>query len=329
MIKSSTFLLYLRPKPTYMLDIRNIVKQYSNHRALDDVSLHVPKGSIFGLLGPNGAGKTSLIRIINQITAPDSGEIYFDGELLNPKHIERIGYLPEERGLYKKMKIGEQMIYLAQLKGLEKQEAIRRIKYWFEKLNMDTWYDKKVEDLSKGMQQKVQFVATVVHEPDLIILDEPFSGFDPVNAQIIQEEILELNKKGATIIYSTHRMESVEELCDNIALINKSHKILDGAVKDIKRSYRNQTFTIEYEPKVSNGLTLTHTDLFEIVSENTTEEQTEITIRIDASKSLNEILLYLIPQVEIHQIKEIIPSMHDIFINQVTQSSTSNTANHE
>src|SRR5690606_26071300 len=208
-----------------MLEIENIVKQYSNHRALDDVSLSVPKGSIFGLLGPNGAGKTSLIRIINQINAPDSGEIIFDGEKLQPKHIERIGYLPEERGLYKKMKIGEQMLYLAQLKGIKKAEASRRIKEWFEKLEIQSWWDKKVEDLSKGMQQKVQFVATVIHKPDLIILDEPFSGFDPVNAQIIQNEILELNKQGATIIYSTHRMESVETLCDEIALINRSKKI--------------------------------------------------------------------------------------------------------
>src|SRR5690606_788087 len=200
-----------------MLDIRHIVKQYSQHRALDDVSLHVPSGSIFGLLGPNGAGKTSLIRIINQITAPDRGEIYFDGELLQPKHIERIGYLPEERGLYKKMKIGEQMLYLAQLKVLSKTDATQRIRTWFEKLQIGRWCDNIVEDLSKGMQQKVQFVATVVHGPDLVILDAPLSGFEPVNAQTIQQEILERYRKRATIIYSTQRMESVEELCDNIA----------------------------------------------------------------------------------------------------------------
>jgi len=312
-----------------MLDIRHIVKQYSNHRALDDVSIYVPKGSIFGLLGPNGAGKTSLIRIINQITAPDSGQIYFDGELLQPKHIERIGYLPEERGLYKKMKIGEQMLYLAQLKGLGKQDAIHRIRYWFEKLHMEDWFEKKVEDLSKGMQQKVQFVATVVHEPDLIILDEPFSGFDPVNAQTIQEEILELNKKGATIIYSTHRMESVEELCDNIALINKSRKILDGAVKEIKRSYQNQTYVIEFKKKADTAYALLDTALFELISETDHAEESEIKIRIDATKSLNEILLYLIPQIDIHQIREIIPSMHDIFIDQVRKSSAPLATNHE
>ena len=232
-----------------MLEIKNIVKQYANHKALDDVSIHVPSGKIFGLLGPNGAGKTSLIRIINQITAPDAGQILFDGQPLNSSHIGRIGYLPEERGLYKKMLIGDQMIYLAQLKGLSKNDAKEKIKYWFEKLKIESWWDKKVEDLSKGMQQKVQFVATVLHEPDLIILDEPFSGFDPVNAQVIQDEILELNKKGATIIYSTHRMESVEALCDNIALLNNSKVILEGSVKEIKNNYRNQTYKIEYNLK--------------------------------------------------------------------------------
>lgn len=304
-----------------MLEIKNIVKQYSNHRALDDVSLHVPKGCIFGLLGPNGAGKTSLIRIINQITAPDCGEIIFDGEILQPKHIERIGYLPEERGLYKKMKIGEQMLYLAQLKGLSRTEATRKIRYWFEKLEMETWWEKKVEDLSKGMQQKVQFVATVLHEPDLIILDEPFSGFDPVNAQIIQKEILELNQKGATIIYSTHRMESVEELCDYIALINKSKKILDGAVSSIKGSYRNQTYTIVYKPKENIALNLDHSTLFEVLKQRELEEGQEITVRIDNETSLNELLLFFIPQIEIHQVREIVPSMHDIFIDKVTNSS--------
>ncbi|TYR33668.1 ATP-binding cassette domain-containing protein [Sphingobacterium phlebotomi] len=311
-----------------MLDIRHIVKQYSNHRALDDVSLRVPKGSIFGLLGPNGAGKTSLIRIINQITAPDSGEIYFDGELLQPKHIERIGYLPEERGLYKKMKIGEQMLYLAQLKGLSKSDAAQRIRNWFEKLHIESWWDKKVEDLSKGMQQKVQFVATVVHEPDLIILDEPFSGFDPVNAQVIQEEILELNKKGATIIYSTHRMESVEELCDYIALINKSKKVLDGPVQEIKRSYKNQLYIIEFKEQDNGVPTFAKTALFDIVEQKKTIDNHEITIRVQQDNSLNDILLYLIPQVEIHQVREVIPSMHDIFIDQVTDASTSKFIHH-
>lgn len=312
-----------------MLDIRHIVKQYSQHRALDDVSLHVPRGSIFGLLGPNGAGKTSLIRIINQITAPDGGEIYFDGELLQSKHIGRIGYLPEERGLYKKMKIGEQMLYLAQLKGLSKTDATQRIRTWFEKLQIGSWWDKKVEDLSKGMQQKVQFVATVVHEPDLIILDEPFSGFDPVNAQTIQQEILELNRKGATIIYSTHRMESVEELCDNIALINKSKKVLDGSVREIRSSYRNQIYTIEFKTPEAAVSSLTESSLFDVIDARQNAEHHEVTIRLKDGNSLNDILLYLIPQVEIQQIKEVIPSMHDIFIANVTESSTNKFSHYE
>ncbi|GGE21064.1 MULTISPECIES: ABC transporter ATP-binding protein [Sphingobacterium] len=301
-----------------MLEIKNIVKQYAHHKALDDVSIHVPTGKIFGLLGPNGAGKTSLIRIINQITAPDSGQIYFKGEPLNSSHIGKIGYLPEERGLYKKMLIGDQMIYLAQLKGLSKQEAKEKIKYWFEKLKIESWWDKKVEDLSKGMQQKVQFVATVMHEPDLIILDEPFSGFDPVNAQVIQDEILELNKKGATIIYSTHRMESVEALCDNIALLNKSKVILEGSVKEIKDNYRNQTYKIEYslKPETSN------IQLDESLWQNLENEKNggnTLTIQIPEGKSLNDVLVQLIPQIEIQQIFEIIPSMHDIFIDKVTK----------
>ena len=228
-----------------MLSIRHIVKQYAGQRALDDVSIEIEKGKIFGLLGPNGAGKTSLIRIINQITAPDSGEILFNGEKLNQSHIERIGYLPEERGLYKKMEIGEQIVYLARLKGLSQQEALKRVKFWFTKLGIESWWNKKIEELSKGMQQKAQFVSTVLHEPELIILDEPFSGFDPVNAEIIKNEILELNRKGSTIIFSTHRMESVEVLCDSIALINKAKKILDGRVRDIRKAYRNNIFMLE------------------------------------------------------------------------------------
>ncbi|MGJ1204898.1 ABC transporter ATP-binding protein [Sphingobacterium lactis] len=307
-----------------MLEIRNIVKQYAKHRALDDVSITVPQGKIYGLLGPNGAGKTSLIRIINQITAPDSGQIYFDGTPLNPSHIGRIGYLPEERGLYKKMQIGEQMIYLAQLKGLSKQEAKNKIKFWFEKLQIESWWDKKVEDLSKGMQQKVQFVATVLHEPDLIILDEPFSGFDPVNAQVIQDEILELNKKGATIIYSTHRMESVEALCDNIALINKSKLVLEGSVREIKETYRNQTYSIEYEGQ-DIGI---NDELWEVLGQSVNDHK-KITIKLQPEKTLNDVLIYLIPLVEIKQIFEIIPSMNSIFIEKVTDRNNPTYLNHE
>ena len=299
-----------------MLSIRNIVKQYANHRALDNVSIEIEKGSIFGLLGPNGAGKTSLIRIINQITAPDSGEILINGEKLNSSHISQIGYLPEERGLYKKMEIGEQMLYLARLKGMSKADATKKIKYWFEKMQMETWWHKKVEDLSKGMQQKVQFVATIVHDPPLIILDEPFSGFDPVNAEIITNEILELNNKGATIIFSTHRMESVEQLCDNIALINKSHKILDGKVKDIKNSYRNNIYNIEFS---GNETELkSDPEIFEIISQTAIEEGKQMTIKINEHKNSNDVLAYLLPKVHITQMNEVIPSINDIFIQSVT-----------
>jgi len=297
-----------------MLSVQNIVKQYENHRALDNVSLEIKKGSIFGLLGPNGAGKTSLIRIINQITAPDEGQILFNGEKLNPDHINRIGYLPEERGLYKKMEIGEQVIYLSRLKGLTRSEAIKRAKYWFEKLEIQDWWRKKVEDLSKGMQQKVQFIATVIHQPELIILDEPFSGFDPVNADIIKNEILELNAKGATIIFSTHRMESVEELCDSIALINKSKKILDGKVKDIRNSYRNNTYRIGF---LSNDRTLQPTSLFHIVKTTYGEDSNELTIQLNENIKLNQALSYLMEYAEVNSLNEVIPTIHEIFIEKV------------
>ncbi len=298
-----------------MLSIRNIVKQYAGHRALDDVSLEVEKGKIFGLLGPNGAGKTSLIRIINQITAPDSGEVYFNGEKLNQSHIERMGYLPEERGLYKKMEIGEQLVYLARLKGLEKADAEKRIKTWFEKLDMSDWWGKKIEELSKGMQQKVQFVSTVLHDPELIILDEPFSGFDPVNAEVIKDEILELNRKGATIIFSTHRMESVEELCDAIALINRSHKILDGPVKTIRNSYRNNTYNVEY----TGELTLNGTEPFELIENIAGTESHLMKIKLKEKHTVNEVLLHLIPKVRINKLEEVIPTMNEIFIEKVNQ----------
>src|ERR1041385_8079457 len=229
-----------------ILSVQNVTKRYSNHTALDNVSVEVPEQSVFGLLGPNGAGKTSLIRIINQITGPDEGHIFFSGKLLSPSHTEQIGYLPEERGLYRKMEVGEQAIYLARLKGLSKKEARRRVIYWFEKFDMGAWWKKKVEELSKGMQQKVQFIVTVLHEPRLLILDEPFSGFDPINAQLIKDEILRLREKGSTIIFSTHNMGSVEEMCDNIALINRSKKILEGSVKQIRETYKSNTFTIEF-----------------------------------------------------------------------------------
>lgn len=301
-----------------MLRVKNIVKQYATHRALNDVSLEVEKGKIFGLLGPNGAGKTSLIRIITQITAPDSGEVLFNGQRLNVNHINQIGYLPEERGLYKKMEIGEQVMYLARLKGLSTQEATKRLRYWFEKLEMQSWWNKKVEDLSKGMQQKVQFVATVLHNPELIILDEPFSGFDPVNADIIKNEILELNKQGTTFIFSTHRMESVEELCDNIALIHKSKKILDGAVSDIKSTYRNNTYWLEYEGTYD----LAHAaHLFEVLDTKQEQGRTIIKVQLRPGQSANQVLLALLPHVSINRLDEVIPTMNDIFIEKVKKQS--------
>ncbi len=298
-----------------MLSIQNIVKEYAKHRALDNVSLEIKQGQIFGLLGPNGAGKTSLIRIINQITAPDSGQILFDGEKLNTGHVGKIGYLPEERGLYKKMEIGEQVLYLAQLKGLNKTDAIKRIKYWFEKMSMQDWWNKKVEDLSKGMQQKVQFVATVIHQPELIILDEPFSGFDPLNADIIKKEILELNKQGATIIFSTHRMDTVEELCDHIALINKSQKILDGSVKDIKNAYRNNTFKVHLDGDLENF----SPDTFSILdNKQNADNFVELTIRIKEGFKSNDVLKELIPLTNIYHLSEVVPSINDIFIEKVS-----------
>ncbi len=300
-----------------MLSIRNIVKQYAGQRALDNVSIEVEQGKVFGLLGPNGAGKTSLIRIINQITAPDSGEILMNGERLNQSHIEQIGYLPEERGLYKKMEIGEQILYLARLKGLSMDEAKKRARYWFERLEIQGWWNKKIEELSKGMQQKAQFVATVIHNPSLLILDEPFSGFDPVNAELIKNEILELNKQGTTIIFSTHRMESVEELCDSIALLNLSKKILDGKVKDIRNSYRNNTFNVEYE---GTALYEGSHEPFTIVKSGKTDDLHHMTIRINEGYKINDVLQSLLPRVSVYKLEEVIPTMNEIFIQTVSKA---------
>ncbi len=304
-----------------MISIRHIVKQYANHRALDDVSIEIEQGKVFGLLGPNGAGKTSLIRIINQITAPDSGEVLFNGEPLNQVHINRIGYLPEERGLYKKMEIGEQILYLARLKGLSKAEAQKRAKYWFEKLEIQGWWNKKIEELSKGMQQKAQFVATVLHEPELLILDEPFSGFDPVNAETIKNEILELNKKGATIIFSTHRMESVEELCDSIALLNLSHKILDGKVKTIRNSYRNGTYVLEYE---GEQVRMPGAAPFAILKETSHDTHQQMILKINAGSKVNDVLQYMLPLASINKLEEVVPTMNEIFIQKVGGATSSN-----
>lgn len=299
-----------------MISIRNIVKQYAGHKALSGVSMEIEKGKVFGLLGPNGAGKTSLIRILNMITAPDGGEILFDGEHLGRKHTGQIGYMPEERGLYKKMEIGEQVLYLAQLKGLSRQEAMKRSKMWFEKLQIQAWWNKKIEDLSKGMQQKAQFVATVLHEPELLILDEPFSGFDPVNADIIKNEILELNRKGTTIIFSTHRMESVEELCDSIALLNLSHKILDGKVREIKNSYRNGTYVLEY---TGDKATIGQDAPFAVLNETISGLGHNLKLKMSPGHTSNEALQYMLSQATITHFEEVVPTMNEIFIRTVNQ----------
>lgn len=300
-----------------ILNAKGITKRYANHLALSNLDLAVPDASIFGLLGPNGAGKTTFLRIINQIIFADEGTITIEGHPLGQNHIEMIGYLPEERGLYKKMKVGEHLLYFARLKGLNRTEAIKRIRVWFKKFDIPDWLDKKVEDLSKGMQQKVQFIATVLHEPKLIILDEPFSGFDPINANLIKDEILELREKGSSIIFSTHRMESVEELCDHIALINEGVKILDGPKKDIKNQFRNNTFKVEHFSPLG-GLP----GGFEIKSSQTIEDDLiETEIHLSDNMKTNDLLQAIIQQTEIRSFSEIIPSINDIFIRKVKEDS--------
>ncbi|WP_347159774.1 ABC transporter ATP-binding protein [Pontibacter chitinilyticus] len=298
-----------------ILKIENVSKHYANHMALDDVSFDIPAGCIFGLLGPNGAGKTSLIRIVTQITGADTGNIYFKGERLRPSHIKDMGYLPEERGLYKKMRVGEQLLYLAQLKGLSRSEATARIKAWVERFEIREWLNKNIEDLSKGMQQKVQFIATVLHEPSLIILDEPFSGFDPINANLIKDEILRLRERGATIIFSTHRMESVEELCDNIALINHAHKVLDGPVKEIRNAYKTNTFQV-----IGNGQLLVLSPDFEVLEQHENHGIFRTNIKLLNGSSPNDLLRYLISRVEVHSFVELVPSINDIFIRKVKET---------
>ena len=299
-----------------ILEAQNVVKRYAGHTALSGVSIQVPQGSIFGLLGPNGAGKTSLIRIINQITGPDEGQIILDGERLQPKHIEVIGYLPEERGLYKKMKVGEQLLYLAQLKGMPKAEAVEKLNAWFIKFDIKGWWDKNVEDLSKGMQQKTQFIATIVHEPKLVILDEPFSGFDPINANLLKDEILALKEKGTTIIFSTHRMESVEELCDNIALINKSKVVLSGEKKEVKNRFRDNTFNLEY-----SGALAPIEGVFEILSAKNVEGITKAKVRLLDGTNANQFLGQAIQQVDLKAFNENIPSFNEIFIKVVGEDA--------
>ena len=286
----------------------NIIKQYGTHLALNNVNISVPRGSIYGLLGPNGAGKTTLMRIINQITAPDSGKIIFDGKKLSREHIIDIGYLPEERGLYKTMKVGEQALYLAQLKGMSKSEAIEQLKYWFSKLDIMQWWNKKIEELSKGMAQKIQFIVTIMHKPKLLIFDEPFSGFDPINASIIRQEILKLKEEGSSIIFSTHRMESVEEICDYIGLINKSQTILEGNVSDIKKQYSDNTYSIS----ISEG-DIAENNLFSIEK----KEDKMYIIRLNDKVTQSEALNSITKQSSIISFKKNIASIEEIFLKAV------------
>ena len=294
-----------------LLIVKDVVKQYGDYLALNKVNISIPKGSIYGLLGPNGAGKTTLMRIINQITAPDSGSLLFDGLPLTKHHIAEIGYLPEERGLYNKMKVGEQALYLAQLKGMSYAEALEKLKFWFQKLEMLAWWNKTVEELSKGMAQKIQFVVTVIHEPKLLIFDEPFSGFDPINAAIIRQEILELSKKGTTIIFSTHRMESVEEICDHIALINKAETILEGPIEKIKKQFINNTYEV-----ITANKELKENDCFTIIN----KKESTFQILLKEGKTQKDILQSIIKDIEIISFKKETPSMEEIFIKAVNNA---------
>lgn len=299
-----------------LLRIENVSKSYSGHQALKDVSLDIPNGSIFGLLGPNGAGKTTLIRIITRIIDQDAGKIFLRDQVITSELVRRIGYLPEERGLYKKMKVGEQLIYLARLKGLSRSESVSRIKAWLKRLDLTEWHNKSIQDLSKGMAQKVQFIATVVHQPDLIILDEPFSGFDPVNADLIKDEILRLREEGTTVIFSTHRMESVEELCDHIALIDQSEKILDGKKADIKNDHKDGTY------KVIGDRELVNADRFKLIKTNVLESGLyESVITDNTMGSPNDLLIEVMKHTEIHSFVEKVPSINEIFISKVKGTS--------
>lgn len=306
-----------------ILEVRNVVKRYGDYTALNNVSLQVPRGSIYGLLGPNGAGKTSLIRIINQITMPDSGEVFLDGEKLDSKHIAHIGYMPEERGLYKSMRVGEQALYLAQLKGLSKKEAKAQLDYWFEKLEIKGWWNKKIQELSKGMAQKIQFVVTVLHQPKLLIFDEPFSGFDPVNANLIKDEILGLREKGATIIFSTHRMESVEEMCDHIALIHQSNKLIEGELHEVKKRYRTNTFEVGIAAPNQNQLLTEINTRYKAVpaSFKTLDEELKLQVSLTEGATSRELLNYLLQKGDVTYFVEKVPSVNDIFIETVSKRS--------
>jgi ABC-2 type transport system ATP-binding protein len=298
--------------------VENVNKNYSGYQALTNVSLEIKQGQVFGLLGPNGAGKTTLIRIINQITAPDSGRVYLEGRPLRSDDIYQIGYLPEERGLYKKMKVGEQALYLAQLKGLSRRDALRSLKIWFEKFEMQSWWDKKLQELSKGMQQKVQFVCTVIHNPKLLIFDEPFSGFDPINANLLKQEILNLRENGTTIIFSTHNMSSVEEVCDHIALINKSKKILDGNIHEVKSGYKTNTFDVSYKGGF-NQVKEALGNQFHILEHKESPYLNVMTIKHFDGDNTNALLMKIAAHAQIVSFSERIPSMNEVFIRVVEQ----------
>jgi len=304
-----------------LITASEVVKDYSGHRALNHVSMEVPEGSIYGLLGPNGAGKTTMLRIINQITAPDQGSILFEGKPIGQEHRKMIGYLPEERGLYKKMKVGEQALYLAQLKGLSRQEAMKRLKIWFRKFEIEAWWDKKVEELSKGMAQKVQFITTVLHEPRLLIFDEPFSGFDPINVNLLKQEILQMKKQGATIIFSTHNMASVEELCDHITLVNESETVLQGEISEIRERYRSNKYLVTFsgsKEKLVSGLD----PRFELLGLEENGMGQKATIRMKAEgEGSGTLIRNLVEITEIKAFHEILPGMNDIFIQVVNETN--------
>lgn len=309
----------------YIFEAQDVLKVYANHHALSNVNIKVKKGGIFGLLGPNGAGKTTLIRIINRITQPDAGRIIFDGRPQVQEDLQRIGYLPEERGLYKKMEVGEQAMYLARLKGMDKAEARKRLKFWFEKFEIQPWWNKKIEELSKGMAQKVQFIVTVLHEPELLILDEPFSGFDPINANLIKDEILRLKEKGTSIIFSTHNMGSVEELCDHIALINNSRVILDGEVNEIRTRFKTDTYSLRFKGQMLNLSTSLGT-YGEIIEKGQVGDLLEAKIKLTDSATTNQLLTNVMRNIEVYGFEEIIPSMNDIFIQAVEDETKDRSA---
>lgn len=303
-----------------LLEVKHLKKHYQTHKAVDDVSFDIQQGSIFGLLGPNGAGKTTLLRMITGIFYPDEGEILFNGKKFNPESdVHYIGYMPEERGLYKKMMVGEQTLYLAQLKGLSKKEATQKIKYWFDKFDINSWYHKKVDELSKGMQQKVQFISTILHDPKLLILDEPFSGLDPINSNLIKQEIFQLSKQGTTIIFSTHRMEQVEEICDHIMLINKGHKILDGGVQQIQQDFKQGLFKIGLGTMPNPAQMATwHFNIVET-------HDKAFTVKMNADSTTNDILLHFIRQdIPVTYFEEMLPSINEVFITQVEQTEAAN-----